>query len=208
MEETNTSGLGSTSEVPEEIKGWSWGAFLFTWIWGIGNNTYRAFWVLFPFFGIIMMIFLGFKGREWAWKHKKWISIDHFNRVQKQWSLAAAIFIVAIVLLFGGLFYGVMSLMKGSDVYQQSFAQVSTNTLVQEKLGDTLESSALVSGNIQMDGASGYASLSYGIEGIKGEADVYVEGEQQMGLWKINCLDVVFKEPSERISLIPCDYTN
>lgn len=26
--------------VPDEVKGWNWGAFTFSWIWGIGNKTY------------------------------------------------------------------------------------------------------------------------------------------------------------------------
>lgn len=25
-----------------DIQGWIWGAFLLSWIWGIGNNTYIA----------------------------------------------------------------------------------------------------------------------------------------------------------------------
>ena len=32
----NTSGQGSSAVVPEEVKGWSWGGFFLTWIWGIG----------------------------------------------------------------------------------------------------------------------------------------------------------------------------
>jgi|GEM_PF-5081793 len=35
----NTSGGGSKATVPGEIDKWNWGAFLFTWIWGVGNDT-------------------------------------------------------------------------------------------------------------------------------------------------------------------------
>ena len=26
--------------VPQEVKGWNWGAFMFNVMWGIGNKTY------------------------------------------------------------------------------------------------------------------------------------------------------------------------
>jgi len=74
----NTSGQGSTAVVPDEIKGWSWGAFFLSWIWGIGNRVWIAFLVLI--LGIIWSIVLGIKGNEWAWKNKKWTNIEHFKR--------------------------------------------------------------------------------------------------------------------------------
>lgn len=41
--EDNTSGMGVNSVIPPEIRGWSWGAFLLNWIWGIGNSVFVAF---------------------------------------------------------------------------------------------------------------------------------------------------------------------
>ena len=37
---------------------------------------------------------LGIKGREWAWQNKRWDSLEHFNRVQKKWSVWGAILIL------------------------------------------------------------------------------------------------------------------
>ena len=34
-----------------------------------------------------MTIILGLKGREWAWRNKKWDSLEHFNAVQKKGTL-------------------------------------------------------------------------------------------------------------------------
>lgn len=76
----------NTSEIPDGIKGWSWGAFLLNWVWGIFNGTWIALLTLIPFVGWIMLIVLGIKGREWAWKNKKWESVEHFQRVQRLWS--------------------------------------------------------------------------------------------------------------------------
>jgi Tfp pilus assembly major pilin PilA len=76
-----------TSEgIPAGIKGWSWGAFFLHWIWAIGNRTWWGLLALIPYVGLIVAIWLGFKGREMAWRNRRWDSVDHFNRVQKRWS--------------------------------------------------------------------------------------------------------------------------
>jgi len=42
---------------------------------------------------------LGFKGREWAWQNKRWENVEHFNHVQKLWSIwALVLFILGISL--------------------------------------------------------------------------------------------------------------
>jgi len=86
------SGMGANSAVPPEIRGWNWGGFLMTWIWGIGNNVWIALIALLgiiPYVGwvisLTMRIVLGIKGNEWAWQNKKWESVEHFKRVQRTW---------------------------------------------------------------------------------------------------------------------------
>lgn len=82
----NNSGGGKDIDLPAGITGWSWGAFLWNWIWGIFNGTWIALLTLVPYVGFIMAIYLGIKGREMAWRNKRWDSIEHFNRVQRSWS--------------------------------------------------------------------------------------------------------------------------
>ncbi|MDD5311739.1 MAG: B-box zinc finger protein [Dehalococcoidia bacterium] len=114
----NTSGTGSTADVPAEIRGWNWGGFLLTWIWGIGNNVWISLLALLSFIpyigwiiGLTMRIILGIKGNEWAWRSKKWDSVDHFKQVQRKWTwwgiagLAALIILVlAVAVLLFSLF--------------------------------------------------------------------------------------------------------
>ena len=50
-----------------------------------------------PYIGFIMALYLGFKGREMAWRNKRWDSIDEFNRVQKKWSKWGVILVVGIM---------------------------------------------------------------------------------------------------------------
>ena len=94
----NTSGLGELATVPEEVKGWNWGAFVLTWIWGICNGVLIALLCLIPFFGFIWAFVLGVKGNEWAWRNKKWDSIEHFKSTQRNWSIAGIVlFAISIV---------------------------------------------------------------------------------------------------------------
>jgi hypothetical protein len=111
----NTSGQGKSAAVPQEIKRWSWGAFLLNWIWGIGNSVWIALISLIPIplIGLIMMFVLGAKGNEWAWQSKKWDSVEHFKKTQRTWaivgvvlfciSILAAIIIGIISVIIGGI---------------------------------------------------------------------------------------------------------
>lgn len=112
------------SIAPDKVKGWSWGAFILGWIWSIGNRTWIGLltllsdigsmglimgmilgidttWILrfellpgISTIGSIMRIILGIKGREWAWKNKKWESLEQFNKVQKRWNILGFILIL------------------------------------------------------------------------------------------------------------------
>ncbi len=80
-----TSGQGKDAAVPEEIRGWNWGAFLLNWIWGIGNRVWISLLCFVPFANVIMPFVLGAKGNEWAWQSKAWNSIEHFKKTQRTW---------------------------------------------------------------------------------------------------------------------------
>jgi len=103
----NTSGRGSSAVIPEEIRGWNWGAFLLPWLWGIGNSVWIALLALIPYAGIIMAIVLGVKGNEWAWRNKRWDSIEHFKRTQStwtKWGIGIAVFgiLIGIIVAIAG----------------------------------------------------------------------------------------------------------
>ena len=94
----NNSGMKQDS-FPKGIKGWSWGAFILNWIWAAGNKTWIGLLALLPYIGFLIAIYLGLKGRELAWKNKRWESVEHFNRVQRSWSKwGLIIFLVTFIL--------------------------------------------------------------------------------------------------------------
>jgi len=98
----NTSGQGESAIVPEEVKGWSWAGFSLTWIWGVFNGVLISLLVLIPFplFSLAWAIVLGIRGNEWAWRNKKWDSVEHFKNTQRPWNIAGiVIFAISMVAL-------------------------------------------------------------------------------------------------------------
>ena len=94
----NTSGQGKQAVIPDGVKRWNWGAFVFSWIWGLFNHTFIALLALIPYVTVIVVVVLGLKGNEWAWRNKKWESVDQFHAAQRKWAVAAAI-VWGIILL-------------------------------------------------------------------------------------------------------------
>jgi hypothetical protein len=95
----NTSGQGKDAVIPEEIKGWNWGAMMMNWVWGLFNGTFIALLMFVPFVNFVMFFILGAKGNEWAWRNKKWDSVEHFKSVQRKWAIAGLIILVVGVVL-------------------------------------------------------------------------------------------------------------
>lgn len=90
----------SNNNVPQEIKKWNWGAFMFNIAWGIGNNSYLTLLCLIPLFNLVWIFICGAKGNEWAWKNNNYSSPDEFFLVQKTWNKAGFVmFIIALVFI-------------------------------------------------------------------------------------------------------------
>lgn len=96
---THTESQTQTKKaMPEECKGLCWGGFTLHFIWGIGNKTYIAFLTFVPIISLIMPFVLLFKGRQWAWENDQWENAEHFNRVQKNWSIVGlSLFLVSLI---------------------------------------------------------------------------------------------------------------
>jgi serine/threonine protein kinase len=87
----NNSGCGINNlheTVPEEILGWNWGAFLMPWFWMWPNQVWCGIFCFVPQISGLMAIALGAKGNEWAWKSRRWSSIEQFKAHQRGWAIA------------------------------------------------------------------------------------------------------------------------
>lgn len=104
------------AKFPNEINGkFNWGAFWFSWIWGIANKSYLTLLTLIPCFNFVWMFVCGFKGNEWAWKNKSWTSIEEFTQVQKKWATISNI-IVGIILVLSIVLLGIACIIEDNNL--------------------------------------------------------------------------------------------
>jgi len=148
----NTSGMGNLYPLPDGVTGWSWGAFSLTWIWAIPNKTWLGLLAVVPFIGLVMRFVLGAKGREWAWQNKRWESVEHFNRVQRQWSLWGGILflipmlgILAAIAIPAYQNYAVKQRLTGAYTYANAASSaVSQYIQINRALPGTLSDAGVV----------------------------------------------------------------
>ena len=95
----NDSGLGANAVLPAELNGWNWGAFLWTFVWGIGHRCWWSFLCLVPYVNLVMVFVMGVKGNQWAWQNRRWETVEQFRNTQRKWGYSAFISIAVVALL-------------------------------------------------------------------------------------------------------------
>ena len=101
-QQQETSVVGKKN--PQCLERWSWGAFVWGWIWGVCNGVYWPLVTLIPYVGqvaaLVICFILGANGNKYAWE-KFTGSAEEFDRKQHNWAIAAGIYaiILAIVLV-------------------------------------------------------------------------------------------------------------
>jgi cytochrome oxidase complex assembly protein 1 len=134
----------------------------------------------------------GWWGRNWKWV----VPVGCLGLLVLFVAFAAAI----VFLVFG--------IMKSSDAYKDAVAQAKTHQVVQEHLGEPLEEGLFVTGNINVSGSSGQASLAIPISGPKGKGTLYVEATKSVGQWRFATLMVEVRETGERIDVLETEELN
>lgn len=99
-------------DLPDELKGFNWGAFLLTFIWGIKHKAWITLlaipliwfqlplglnWLLFT----VLQIYCGIRGNMWAYQVDWWMPPKKFRQTQIAWAAAAVclnIFIPLIIM--------------------------------------------------------------------------------------------------------------
>lgn len=176
------------AEIPADADRWNWGAFLLTWIWGIGNSTFISLLVFVPFFGILIMPFvLGAKGSAWAWRNRRWDSVEHFKRVQRSWSIWGAAVWIGLIALFCAMFGGIFYSLGHSEAYRLGVARLQASVEVARVLGTPIATGS-PTGQISFTNESGSASLTFSATGPKGSGLVMLRAIKKSGVWSIQKL--------------------
>lgn len=103
------------TEIEKELSKWNWGAFFLNWFWGIFNKSYLALFALIPVFGCLWAWVCGVEGNKWAWENKRWESIEHFRKDQREWAMIGTVIlgIPSIVILLIFIFGAIVDVTKG-----------------------------------------------------------------------------------------------
>jgi len=204
IELENTSGRGPLAIVPAQIDRWNWGAFFLNWIWGLSNHVYVALLMFVPFVNIVMIFVLGAKGSAWAWRAKRWESVEEFKRVQRAWAIAGVIVVAAFALFaafVAAIFFMATGMLKQTDAYRMGVGALEANTQMMEQLGPPI-TAGLPSGHVNTSGAGGEAELAIPVEGQKAKGTLYVDATKSMGVWKLDRVELVVEGSAERKRLI------
>ncbi len=121
-----------------------------------------------------------------------------------KWFVPAGCLSVLVVFaaFVGSIALIVFSAMKSTDVYKDALARAQAHPSVIEALGSPIKEGFLVSGNANMNGASGEANLSIPISGPSGKATVYVAANKSLGRWNYSGLIVEIAKTHQRIDLL------
>ena len=111
--------------------------------------------------------------------------------------------VVLLFLAFIGLILVIaFSAMKSTDVYREALAHAKADPAVIEALGSPIKDGFLVSGNTNVNGASGESNLAIPISGPKGKGTIYVSANKSLGQWNYLRRVVEVGQTHQRIDLL------
>lgn len=84
--------------LPDGVEGFCWGALLAAPVWCLGNRVWIGLLTFIPGLGQLVQLWLGFNGRELAWRKGGWRSVADFSRVQRRWTQGALLAWALLVL--------------------------------------------------------------------------------------------------------------
>jgi len=121
-----------------------------------------------------------------------------------KWFVPLGCFTVALMFLVfaGSIVVIVFSAMKSTDVYKEALARAKADPAVIEALGSPIKDGFLLSGNTNVNGASGESNLAIPISGPKGKGTIYVSATKSLGRWIYSGLVVEVSGTHDRIDLL------
>lgn len=148
-----------------------------------------------------MPFVLGANGNRWAWRNRRWDSLDHFRRVQRAWGFWGAGILIGVIILYGGLFGGLVSMLTHSDAYRLGVAKLEANSQAADALGTPIKA-GFPFGNISITGSSGRASLNFSVTGPKGTGHAALVAVKQNDVWSLKSFKVQIDGSDRVIDLL------
>ncbi len=93
-------------------------------------------------------------------------------------------------------------LMKSSGAYKDALDRAKYHELVQELMGPPIEAGWYVTGNVNISGPSGQASISIPLSGTRDRGTIFVEATKSAGEWHYSTLVVEIRSSGRRINLL------
>ena len=119
----------------------------------------------------------------------------------RNWKWAVPAGAGVVVLGAVGFVIGILALILGAlkttEVYRTALAEARSDPAVVAALGLPIEDGFLMSGNMEVNAATGYADIAIPIAGPAGKAVIYVEAEKEAGEWGYFTLLVVVDDGTE-----------
>ncbi len=121
-----------------------------------------------------------------------------------KWFVPVGCFSMAVlfIVFVGSVVLIVFSAVKSTDVYKDALARAKAHPAVVEVLGSPVTEGFLISGNTNVNGASGEANLSIPIAGPKGKGTIYVAARKSLGQWNYSGLVFEIAKTHQRINLL------
>jgi hypothetical protein len=121
-----------------------------------------------------------------------------------KWFVPLGCFTVALLFLtfVGSILVIVFNAMRSTDVYREALARAKADPAVIEALGSPIKDGFLVSGNTNVNGASGETNLAIPISGPRGKGTIYVSANKSLGQWNYLGLVVEVGQTHKRIDLL------
>ncbi len=126
-----------------------------------------------------------------------------WNRNWKWFVPTGCLFIVVLTIAsVAALTSFVFGMMKSSDAYGHAMTTARANPAVVEALGSPITEGFFVSGEVNVNGASGKADLAIPVTGPKASGTIFVDARKSAGEWQYTTLVVEVEPGKERIDLI------
>ncbi|HET7228317.1 MAG TPA: cytochrome c oxidase assembly factor Coa1 family protein [Chthoniobacterales bacterium] len=127
------------------------------------------------------------------------------NWFGRNWKWVVPVGCLVPMLFLGGcalaIFFFAMGVLKQTDGYDTALARAQENRAVIEAIGSPISQTGIVSGNSNVNGATGELNLSLPLRGPEGRATLYVEAKKSADIWYFQTMVVKIEKTGERIDL-------